>query len=160
MYHPSSHTRVTDFVQIPAGKGKASDRENDRKRSLSVSSVANSDSGAESDGRDNAKDKKGRKNSVFGNLFRKKSRKPSKDDETGREEEHVDTKSSTKTTVSLGQESKEETDALRNDWEAPAQYDELENVQNGKSVGSEQSDSFPNPLITSAVKESVNILFR
>jgi hypothetical protein len=60
---------------------KANEREKDgRKRSLSGSSAGTPDVG-ESDAREKERDKKGRKNSVFGNLFKKKSKKPSKDEE-------------------------------------------------------------------------------
>ena len=54
---------------------------------MSASSTATSESDLDSRERD--RDKKGKKNSVFGNLFRKKSRKPSKDGDIGREEDTV-----------------------------------------------------------------------
>jgi len=58
---------------------------------MSVSSGA-TDSGTESDTREKENTKKGKKNSVFGNLFRKRSRKLSKDEDVNRDDDVVETK--------------------------------------------------------------------
>lgn len=54
--------------------------------------------------RDKDRDKKGRKNSVFGNLFRKKSRKSSKDEDAGREEDATEPKGSISSDVIVEKE--------------------------------------------------------
>ena len=58
---------------------------------MSISSGA-TDSGAESDVREKENAKKGKKNSVFGNLFRKKSRKSSRDEDVNKDDDVVETK--------------------------------------------------------------------
>jgi len=115
---------VTAFIsqlthdQIPVAKLKWGDRERDldRKQSLSVSSV--NESVGDLDPREKDKDKKGRKNSVFGNLFKKRTKKLSKDEET-REFDLADTKAtvadtSTNRAGTIGDE-----DSLRKDWTRP-----------------------------------------
>ena len=96
---------------------------------------------------------------MFGNLFRKKSRKPSKDDEPGREEETVDAKASAMTVEAVEQESNEKDDSLRNDWDAAVQSKEVEKIQSAVSLGAEGLNGDARPPITSAKKESVNICF-
>jgi hypothetical protein len=93
---------------------------------------------------------------VFGNLFRKKSRKPSKDDE--REEETADAKAAAITIVAVEQESNEKDDSLRNDWDAPAQSREVEKIQSAMTIGAEGLDGDARLPIISAEKESVILL--
>jgi hypothetical protein len=64
----------------------------DRKRSQSNSSVGAPEFGGESDVRERERDRKGRKNSVFGNLFKKKTKKSSKDEDAPHEQEVVEAK--------------------------------------------------------------------
>jgi hypothetical protein len=96
---------------------------------------------------------------VFGNLFRKKSRKPSKDDETGREEETADAKAAAITVVAVEQESNEKDDSLRNDWDASTQSREVEKIQSAMTVGADGLDDDARLPIISAEKESVILYF-
>ena len=94
---------------------------------------------------------------MFGNLFRKKSRKPSKDDETGRLENVVDAKASPVAPVAREQETNEKDDSLRNDWDAMEQHIATKEIQVQVSVtniSKEESDSDIKPIIL-ATKESV-----
>jgi hypothetical protein len=110
-------------------KSKTAEREKDeRKRSLSVSSSGYPDSGGESDSRDKEKDKKVRKNSVFGNLFKKKTKKSSKDEDAVREEGSLEVQINP-TSEPLRQASAKEIDSLRNDWANPIQL-ETDQVMN------------------------------
>jgi hypothetical protein len=52
-----------------------------------VSSSGNSETSTDPETREKDRDKKGRKNSMFGNLFRKKPRKPSKYEDLVRDED-------------------------------------------------------------------------
>jgi hypothetical protein len=54
-----------------------------------VSSSGTGDLGSDVE-REKEKDRKGRKNSVFGNLFKKRQKKPSRDEDITREDEYVD----------------------------------------------------------------------
>jgi hypothetical protein len=67
---------------------------------------------------------------VFGNLFRKKSRKPSKDEEPGQDEEVEDIK--ILTTTSVVPERKD--DRLHDDWSAATQSRRIENEQSAASA--------------------------
>jgi hypothetical protein len=104
--------------QTSATKSKGVDRERDidRKRSLSVSSA--SESIGDLDPREKDRDKKGRKNSVFGNLFKKRTKKPSKDDET-REIDSADTKATVEAISRNRADTNEDEDSLRKDWTRP-----------------------------------------
>lgn len=92
------------------------DRErDDRKRSLSVSSA--SESIADLDSREKERDKKGRKNSVFGNLFKKRTKKTSKDEEL--RELDIAEKKSVIETPTTRTEANEDEYSLRKDWTTP-----------------------------------------
>ena len=92
------------------------DRErDDRKRSLSVSSA--SESIADLDPREKERDKKGRKNSVFGNLFKKRTKKTSKDEEL-RELDTAEKKSVVETPTTRT-EANEDEYSLRKDMTTP-----------------------------------------
>ena len=98
-------------------KTKPSDRDREyRKRSLSASSTVNSDSSTESElrERERERDKKGRKNSVFGNLFRKRSRKSSKDD-TAREDDITENSVRHIAVAAIGQEPNGDDNSLAED---------------------------------------------
>lgn len=66
--------------------------------------------------REKDRDKKGRKNSVFGNLFRKKSRKSSKDEDAGREENAIEPKGSISSDVIVEKEVNEDDTSNQNRW--------------------------------------------
>lgn len=104
--------------QTPVTKLKGGDRERDldRKRSLSLSSA--SESIGDLDPREKERDKKGRKNSVFGNLFKKRTKKPSKDEET-REFDLPDTKATVEDTSLNPAGPIEDEDSLRKDRTRP-----------------------------------------
>jgi hypothetical protein len=70
------------------------------------------------DPREKERDKKGRKNSVFGNLFKKRTKKPSKDEEA-RELDPVETKSTVVDTSMSRTNTNEDKDSLRKDWTRP-----------------------------------------
>lgn len=99
------------YSQTPTTKVNVIDREKeDGKRSLSISS-SNS---PEMDTREREKDKKGRKNSVFGNLFKKKQKKLSRDEDNSREQ---DTKErNVNVPAAVLTEANDNDDLLRNDW--------------------------------------------
>jgi len=58
--------------------------------------------------REKDRDKKGKKSSVFGNLFRKKSRKSSKDEDSGREEDATEPKGTISSDVIIEKEVNED----------------------------------------------------
>ena len=64
----------------------------ERKRSHSNGSSGLSEYSGDNDGREKERDRKGRKNSVFGNLFRKKTKKSSKDEDSFHDFDSSDTK--------------------------------------------------------------------
>ena len=66
--------------------------------------------------REKDRDKKGRKNSVFGNLFRKKSRKSSKDEDAGRDEIAIEPKGSISSDVIVEKEVNEDKTSNQNRW--------------------------------------------
>jgi hypothetical protein len=75
------------------------------------------------DTREKEKDKKGRKNSVFGNLFKKKQKKPSKDEDIPREQEATEKKGSISAAAAAAAsasatqaEANDSEDLLRKDW--------------------------------------------
>ena len=111
-------------TQTSIVKSNSIDREKeDGKRSLSIGSTGYPDANAELDTREKEKDKKGRKNSVFGNLFKKKQKKLSKDEDISRELEATEKKGSTSTAAATATaatqaeaEANESEDLLRNDW--------------------------------------------
>ena len=78
-----------------------------------MSSSITSEAGAELETREKELNKKGRKNSVFGNLFKKRSKKSSKEDEGTAEEGPADEKSAT---VSNESESNEDSYQLQKPW--------------------------------------------
>jgi hypothetical protein len=104
--------------QAPIIKSKGGDRERDldRKRSLSVGSA--SESIGDLDPREKERDRKGRKNSVFGNLFKKRTKKPSKDEET-REFDLAETKPLVRDASINHVGTPEDEDSLRKDWTRP-----------------------------------------
>jgi hypothetical protein len=81
-----------------------------------VSSSGYAESGADSDLRE--KDKKVRKNSVFGNLFKKKTKKSSKDEDVVREEEPVEIKV-TAIAAPIQSEADRSGNSLENEWNNP-----------------------------------------
>jgi hypothetical protein len=81
-----------------------------------VSSSGYAESGADSDPRE--KDKKVRKNSVFGNLFKKKTKKSSKDEDVVREEEPVEIKV-TAIAAPIQSEADRSGNSLDNEWNNP-----------------------------------------
>jgi len=93
---------------------------------LSVSSGA-TDSGAESDTRERENTKKGKKSSVFGNLFRKRSRKPSKDEDVNRDDDVVETKE-----VSVRGVTEEEDEGTVNLRSRLLETSNMQNVDKGK----------------------------
>lgn len=118
----ASKSIVLTLDQTSAAKAKGTnDRDrDDRKRSLSVSSA--SESIADLDPREKERDKKGRKNSVFGNLFKKRAKKPSKDEEA-RELDAVGTKSPVIETPTTRTAATDDMDSLRKDWTRPGPRD-------------------------------------
>ena len=111
----ASKSIMLTFDQSSVVKAKGiNDREReDRKRSLSVSSA--SESVADSDPREKERDKKGRKNSVFGNLFKKRTKKPSKDEEA-RDLDARETKSPKLEAPTTRAAAGDDKDSLRRDW--------------------------------------------
>src|SRR5579859_3904745 len=85
---------MTLICQVSLSGNQSNGRErDDRKRSLSVSSAGYTESAGDLD-KDKERDKRGRKNSVFGNLFKKKAKKSSKDEDIVRDDEQADSRSS------------------------------------------------------------------
>ena len=80
--------------------------------------------------REKDRDKKGRKNSVFGNLFRKKSRKSSKDEDAGREEDATESKGSISSDVIVEKEVNENEPSKQN---LPTESSPLEKGLNGRT---------------------------
>jgi hypothetical protein len=138
-------------------KSKPSDRDREyRKRSLSTSSTANSDSSTESELRERERDKKGRKNSVFGNLFRKRSRKSSKDD-IAREDDMMENSVRHITVAAIGQEPNGDDNSLGEDSGHPFQAKEEVGVAiehgtlNGPSGDVTNKRSLPTEVIKGSV---------
>jgi hypothetical protein len=127
------------------------DREKeDGKRSLSISSTGYPDTSAELDIREREKDKKGRKNSVFGNLFKKKQKKSSRDEDNSREQEAKERKNSI---PAVHKEANESEDLLRSDWTTVHATDSEDNKQ---SSAINQSRGFPADSITYASPEPLS----
>jgi hypothetical protein len=127
------------------------DREKeDSKRSLSISSTGYPDTNAELDIREREKDKKGRKNSVFGNLFKKKQKKSSRDEDNSREQDAKERKSSI---PAVHREANDSEDLLRNDW-TTVHATEIEGNKQSSAIN--QIRGFPANSITYASPEPLS----
>lgn len=144
-------------------KSKPSDRDREfRKRSLSASSTVNSDSSTESElrERERERDKKGRKNSVFGNLFRKRSRKSSKDD-IAREDDVTENFVRHIATAAIGQEPNGDDYSLSEDPFQAKEEAGVAVVEHATPNGPSWDGTNKRTLPTEAIKGSVilNLIF-
>ena len=104
------------------------------------------------DPREKERDKKGRKNSVFGNLFKKRTKKPSKDEEA-RELDAAETKSSVIETPTTRTVANDDKDSLRKDWTRPVPRE-----NNEASYRNEAMHEIAGNLGPDSSKEQVELL--
>jgi hypothetical protein len=126
------------------------------------------------DTREKEKDKKGRKNSVFGNLFKKKQKKPSKDEDISREQEPTEKKSniSSAATAATKAEANDSEDLLRNDWEnaSATRYGPTTQISGGnqsRGIEDQERTKYTSPdanlspkQVTHSILKAPRLLFR
>jgi hypothetical protein len=121
------------------------------------------------DTREKEKDKKGRKNSVFGNLFKKKQKKPSKDEDIPREQEATEKKGSTSAaaataTAATQADASESEDLLRKDWanaSAPGHgvTTQISRGNQGRAIEDQERTKYTSPDVNLSPKEVMHSWF-